>query len=58
MSNDRNHAGALRYRRLALAESDRERARLLNQIADEAERGILFTVDHLAYGSTSRAAPN
>lgn len=32
---------AVRYRRLALAEPDPERARLLRLIADEAERGVL-----------------
>jgi hypothetical protein len=46
MSNEKNHARALRYRKLALAETDREKARLLNNLADEAERGILCTVDH------------
>lgn len=34
---------AVRYRRLALAEQEPERAHLLNLLADEAERGILFT---------------
>jgi hypothetical protein len=37
---------AIRYRRLALAEQDNERARLLRLIADEADRGVLFTVEH------------
>ena len=32
---------AVRYRRLALAEQDPERARLLRLIADEAERGVM-----------------
>ena len=36
---------AARYRRLALAESDKAKAALLQKIADEAERGVLFTVD-------------
>jgi hypothetical protein len=36
---------AVRYRRLALAESDLEKARLLQQIADEADRGVLVTAD-------------
>jgi hypothetical protein len=37
---------AIRYRRLALAEQDNENARLLSLIADEADRGVLFTVEH------------
>jgi hypothetical protein len=37
---------AIRYRRLALAEQDNENARLLRLIADEADRGVLFTVEH------------
>jgi hypothetical protein len=41
MSNDR----AVRYRRLALAEPDPEKARLLQLIADEADRGVLVTAD-------------
>jgi hypothetical protein len=41
MSNPR----AVRYRRLALVEQDNEKAQLLRLIADEAERGVLFTVD-------------
>jgi hypothetical protein len=32
---------AVRYRRLALVEQDPERARILRQIADEADRGVL-----------------
>jgi len=36
---------AIRYRRLALAEQDNERAQLLRLIADEADRGVLFTVE-------------
>jgi hypothetical protein len=37
---------AVRYRRLALAEPDIENARLLQLLADEADRGILLTVEH------------
>jgi hypothetical protein len=40
MSNPR----AVRYRRLAIVEQDNEKAELL--IADEADRGVLFTVQH------------
>jgi hypothetical protein len=31
---------------LALVEQDNERAQLLRRIADEADRGVLFTVEH------------
>jgi hypothetical protein len=37
--NFMSNPGAVRYRRLALAESDKEKAQLLQQIADEAGRG-------------------
>jgi len=37
---------AVRYRRLALVEQDNETAQLLRLIADEADRGVLFTVQH------------
>ena len=39
-------ARSIRYRRLALAEPDIENARLLRLLADEADRGVLFTVAH------------
>jgi hypothetical protein len=42
MSNPR----ALRYRRLALAE--RDNADLLRKIADECDRGVLFTADWIS----------
>jgi hypothetical protein len=35
---------AVRYRRLALIEQDNEKAQLLRLIADEADRGVLCTV--------------
>jgi hypothetical protein len=41
MSNPR----AVRYRRLALAEEDNEKIRLLHLIADESDRGVLFTAE-------------
>jgi hypothetical protein len=41
MTNER----AVRYRRLALAEPDPEKARLLYLIAEEADRGVLATAD-------------
>jgi hypothetical protein len=37
---------AIRYRRLALVEQDNEKAELLRQLADEADRGVLVTVEH------------
>jgi hypothetical protein len=40
-----DHTRALRYRRLALAETDKTVAALLNRLAQEAELGILFTAD-------------
>jgi hypothetical protein len=43
MSNPR----VVRYRRLALQEADAEKARLLQAIADEAERGVLCTAEWL-----------
>jgi hypothetical protein len=43
--SDKNHDRAVRYRRLALAEPDKAKAALLQKIADEAERGLLCTVD-------------
>jgi hypothetical protein len=43
--SDKNHDRAVRYRRLALAEPDKSKAALLQKIADEAERGVLCTVD-------------
>ena len=52
--SDKNHDRAVRYRRLALAEPDKAKAALLQKIADEAERGVLCTVD----GSLKRAVPD
>lgn len=49
MSNPR----AVKYRRLALAEQDQEKAQLLHLLAEEAERGVLVTVDW----RTPEAAP-
>ncbi len=44
-SSMNNHDRAVRYRRLALSEPDEARAALLQKIANEAERGVLCTVD-------------
>lgn len=43
MSNPRS----VRYRRLAMIESDPAKANLLNQIADEADRGVLISSEGL-----------
>ena len=43
-----NHTRAMKYRRLALGEPDKEKADLLYQIADEADRGVLFTAEWLS----------
>jgi hypothetical protein len=39
------HDRAARYRRLALAEPDKEKAELLRLLADEADRGVLVTAE-------------
>jgi hypothetical protein len=44
-------ARSIRYRRLALAEPDIENARLLRLLADEADRGVLCTVQWAPLGS-------
>jgi hypothetical protein len=44
-------ARSSRYRRLALAEHDVENARLLRLLADEADRGVLCTVEWAPRGS-------
>jgi len=36
---------ALRYRKLALKEPDKEKAQLLQLLADEADRGVLCAVE-------------
>jgi hypothetical protein len=46
----KNHVRAVRYRQLALAEPDKAKAAILNQIADEAERDVLCTVDKMDTG--------
>ena len=43
----RNYIRAARYRALALTETDRARANLLDRLACEAEHGVLCTVRHL-----------
>ena len=43
----KNLTRATRYRQLALAEPDKAKAAVLRQIADEAERDVLCTVDKM-----------
>jgi hypothetical protein len=50
----KNHARAVRYRQLALAESDKTKAAILFTIADEAERDVLCTVDSTSLGFSRR----
>jgi hypothetical protein len=50
----KNHARAVRYRQLALAEPDKAKAVILYQIADEADRGVLCTVDSTNLGFARR----
>jgi hypothetical protein len=54
MSNVR----AVRYRRLALIEQDNEKAKLLQLIADEADRGVLFTSEWLSKPSSLQNTPS
>jgi hypothetical protein len=50
MSNPR----AVRYRRLALAEEDKEKAELLYKLADEAEKGVLVTAEWMTVAEFMR----
>ena len=50
----KNQARAVRYRQLALAESDKTRATLLLTIADEAERDVLCTINSTNLGYARR----
>jgi len=43
----KNHTRAIRYRRKAIAEPDERKAALLRKLAEEAERGVLCTVDQM-----------
>lgn len=51
MNSPKDQARAVKYRRLALAEPDPTKAALLRSIADEAERGILYTPERVASGN-------
>jgi hypothetical protein len=46
-----NQLRALRYRKLALQEPDKEKAQLLQLLADEADRGVLCAVEWTRHGS-------
>jgi hypothetical protein len=54
MIDPKNHARAVRYRQLALAESDKAKAAVLYKIADEADRDVLCTVDRTSLGFVRR----
>jgi hypothetical protein len=41
----KNHNRAIRYQRLAIAERDESKAAFLRKLAEEAERGVLCTVE-------------
>jgi hypothetical protein len=47
-------ARAARYRRLALATSDKANADLLLKLADECDRGLLCTAEWVSAGGLSR----
>ena len=46
-----NQSRALRYRKLALQEPDKENAQLLQLLADDADRGVLCTVEWTRHSS-------
>jgi hypothetical protein len=46
-----NQLRALRYRKLALQEPDTEKAQLLQLLADEADRGVLCSVEWKRHSS-------
>ena len=46
-----NQSRAIRYRKLALQEPDKENAQLLQLLADEADRGVLCTVEWTRHSS-------
>jgi len=46
-----NQSRALRYRKLALQEPDKENVQLLQLLADEADRGVLCTVEWTRHSS-------
>jgi hypothetical protein len=52
-----SNSRAVRYRRLALAEPDPEKSKLLQLIADEAERGVLVTAEWMTRGKSMGEPP-
>ena len=48
---------AQRYRRLAVAETDAERAKVLWQLVEDAQRGALCTLHDDGLGSASTSRP-
>jgi hypothetical protein len=50
-----NHARAVRYRQLALAEPDKAKAAILIKIAEEAEQDVLCTVDWMMRNAAHRS---
>jgi LmbE family N-acetylglucosaminyl deacetylase len=52
-----SNSRAVRYRRLALAEPDPEKSKLLQLIADEAERGVLVTAEWMTPGKSMGEPP-
>ena len=54
----KNLARAVRYRQLALAEPDKAKAAILREIADEAERDVLCTVDKMDSINLRRSQPS
>jgi hypothetical protein len=52
--SSKNRTRAVRYRQLALAEPDNAKAAILYQIADEADREVLCTVDSTNIGFMRR----
>jgi hypothetical protein len=49
----KNYKRAIGYRRLGVTERDECKAAFLRKLAEEAERGLLCTVDQM-YGSSNR----
>jgi hypothetical protein len=47
-----NQSRALRYRKLALQEPNKEKAQLLQLLADEADRVVQCSVEWTRHGST------
>jgi hypothetical protein len=53
----KNHARAVRYRQLALADPDKAKADVLYRIAEETDRDVLCTVDRTNFGSNRKPGP-